>query len=123
MAAAAGVSVATVCYILNEVEGKRVDTGTRQCVWEAARLPCAASAAAAVLSFRFVPGSPLRSRERISLAPSAVLAAWLIRLVLVLGVSEAPRWAEALGRFSHCSPVPSSCWWCGSGSRPRPGCR
>ncbi|MET9897393.1 hypothetical protein [Streptomyces sp. NPDC006446] len=64
MAAAAGVSAATVCYILNEVEGKRVDTGTRQCVWEAARLPCAASAAAAVLSFRFVPRSPLRSRER-----------------------------------------------------------
>ncbi|MGW0576081.1 LacI family DNA-binding transcriptional regulator [Streptomyces sp. NPDC002920] len=37
VAAAAGVSVTTVSHILNEVEGKRVNTETRQRVLEAAR--------------------------------------------------------------------------------------
>ncbi|WP_326784475.1 LacI family DNA-binding transcriptional regulator [Streptomyces sp. NBC_00151] len=37
MAAAAGVSVTTVSHILNEVEGKRVNTETRQRVLETAR--------------------------------------------------------------------------------------
>ncbi|MEU0435975.1 LacI family DNA-binding transcriptional regulator [Streptomyces sp. NPDC006290] len=37
MAAAAGVSVTTVSHILNEVEGKRVNTETRQRVLQTAR--------------------------------------------------------------------------------------
>ncbi|MFF4901444.1 MFS transporter [Streptomyces sp. NPDC001068] len=53
-------------------------------------LPCLASAAAAVVAFRFVPPSPARSRERISVLPAVLLATWLI--MLVLAISEAPRW-------------------------------
>ncbi|MFF8026046.1 LacI family DNA-binding transcriptional regulator [Streptomyces sp. NPDC007896] len=37
MAAVAGVSVTTVSHILNEVEGKRVNTETRRRVLETAR--------------------------------------------------------------------------------------
>src|SRR4051812_3255570 len=36
VAAAAGVSVTTVSYILNRVEGKRASAETRQRVWQAA---------------------------------------------------------------------------------------
>ncbi|MET8408485.1 MDR family MFS transporter [Streptomyces sp. NPDC005195] len=53
-------------------------------------LPCGASAAAAAAAFRYVPSSPVRSRERISVTPVVLLAAWLI--MLVLAISESPRW-------------------------------
>lgn len=53
-------------------------------------LPCIVSALAAAVAFRFMPSSPARSRERLSIVPALMLAGWLV--MLVLAISEAPRW-------------------------------